>query len=415
MIRSDPQSVKDALARRGRAEAVDELVALDAERRALLPQIEERRAKQNAANDAIAEAKRAGGSADDAIAQMREIAGEVKRLEGELAKIDEQLNELLSAIPNLPDSSAPDGETEDDAEVVREVGEQTAFGFDPRDHLDLGTALGVIDMEKAAAASGARFAYLKGALVTLELALVQFAMAKLAAHGFTPVVPPVLVREEALFRTGFLPTDRAQIYEIAGDDLYLTGTSEVTLAALHADEIVADDALPLRYAGFSSCFRREAGAGGKDTRGIFRVHQFDKVEMFAFVKPEDSRDEHERILAIEEEIVGELGIPYRVVNIAAGDLGASAAKKYDLEAWLPGQDRYRELTSCSNTTDYQARRLKCRHRPDGGSPEPLHTLNGTAVAIGRTLIAIMENFQRADGSVEVPEALRPFGAPAEIR
>jgi seryl-tRNA synthetase len=303
---------------------------------------------------------------------------------------------------------------EEDAELVREVGELPQFDFEPRDHLDLGTELGVIDMESAAAASGSRFAYLKGDLVMVEFALVQFAMSKLRERGFTPVVPPVLVREDALFWTGFLPTDRAQIYELADDDLFLTGTSEVTLAALHHDEILDESALPLRYAGFSSCFRREAGAAGKDTRGIFRVHQFDKVEMFAFVRPEDSQAEHQRILAMEEEIIGELGIPYRVMNIAAGDLGASAAKKFDIEAWLPGQQRYRELTSCSNTTDYQARRLKARYRPEGGSPEMVHTLNGTAVAVGRVIVAIMENFQRGDGTVEIPEPLRAFGAPAQL-
>jgi seryl-tRNA synthetase len=270
-------------------------------------------------------------------------------------------------------------------------------------------------MEKAAAASGSRFAYLKRELVFVELALVQFVLQKLSGHGFTPVIPPVLVREDAMFWTGFLPTDRAQIYEIDGDDLYLVGTSEVSLAALHADEILDEEDLPIRYAGFSTCFRREAGAAGKDTRGIFRVHQFDKVEMFQFEHPDRSGKEHDRLLAIQEEILGQLGIPYRVVNIAAGDLGASAAKKYDCEAWLPGQGRYRELTSCSNTTDYQARRLKCRFRPSaGGSPQPVHTLNGTAVAVGRMLVALMENHQRADGGVDVPKVLRDFGAPPQI-
>ncbi len=345
---------------------------------------------------------------------MREVAGEVKQLDAELAQVDTAIDELLSALPNLPDPSSPDGESDEDAELVREVGEKPAFDFEPLDHLDLGTALGVIDMEKAAVASGSRFAYLKGDLVLVELALVQFAMTKLRDYGMEPVVPPALVREEPLYWTGFLPSDRAQIYEIGDDELYLTGTSEVALAALHADEILDEDALPIRYAGFSSCFRREAGAAGKDTRGIFRVHQFDKVEMFSFVAPDQSGAEHERILGIEEEILQELGIPYRVVNIPVGELGAAAAKKYDCEAWIPSQDRYRELTSCSNTTDYQARRLKCRYRPDGGPPEPVHTLNGTAVAVGRTIVAIMENFQRADGSVEVPDVLHAYGAPAAI-
>jgi seryl-tRNA synthetase len=346
---------------------------------------------------------------------MRELAAEIKGLEEELAGVDERIEAVLPTLPNLPDPSAPDGMSEDDAELVREVGEPPQFDFEPRDHLDLGLSLDVIDMESAARASGSRFAYLKRELALLEFALVQFAFQKLVSKRFVPVVPPVLVREEALFWTGFLPTDRAQIYEIAGDDLFLVGTSEVTLAALHVDEILTASDLPLRYAGFSTCFRREAGAAGKDTRGIFRVHQFDKVEMFEFVHPDSSREEHELLLSIEEEILQELGLPYRVVNIAAGDLGASAAKKYDCEAWMPGQGRYREVTSCSNTTDYQARRLRARFRSaDGGAPQPVHTLNGTAVAVGRMLIAIMENFQRADGTIAVPETLQKRGAPAEI-
>ena len=299
---------------------------------------------------------------------------------------------------------------------MREVGAPREFDFEPRDHLDLGTALGVIDIESAARASGSRFAYLKGDLVRVEFALVNLALETLEPEGFVPVVPPVLVREEPLFWTGFLPTDRAQIYEIANDDLFLVGTSEVSLAALHADELMAESDLPFRYAGFSTCFRREAGAAGRDTRGIFRVHQFDKVEMFSFVRPDESAAEHERILSLQERILQALEIPYRVVNIPAGDLGASAAKKYDLEAWLPGQGRYRELTSCSNTTDYQARRLRCRYRPEGAkSAQSVHTLNGTAVAIGRTIVAILENFQRADGGVDLPPALRAHGAPSQIR
>jgi seryl-tRNA synthetase len=269
-------------------------------------------------------------------------------------------------------------------------------------------------MERGARLSGSRFAYLRGELVLLELALVRWALDVVGRHGFEPVIPPVLVREQALFGTGMLPDTEQQIYHVPADDLYLVGTSEVALASLHADEILDAADLPVRYAGFSPCFRREAGAAGRDTRGLFRVHQFDKVEMFSFVAPEDSAAEHERILGIEEEILGALGIPYRVVNIAVNDLGASAAKKFDLEAWLPGQGRYRELTSCSNTTDFQARRLDIRMRPEGGRPEILHTLNGTAVAVGRTIIALLENGQREDGSVALPEVLVPFGAPAVL-
>jgi seryl-tRNA synthetase len=407
--------VKAALARRGAAASVDELVTLDAERRRLLPLIEERRAEQNRVSEEIAAAKRAGAEPTEKLGAMRELAAEIKQLEEQLGQVKARTDSLLPTLPNLPDPSAPYGDSEEDAEILREVGERTAFDFEPKDHLDLGVELDVIDMESAGPVSGSRFAYLKRELVLVELALVQFAIQKLVAKEFTPVAPPVLVREDALFWTGFLPTDRAQIYEIAGDDLFLVGTSEVSLAGLHVDEIFAEADLPLRYAGFSTCFRREAGAAGKDTRGIFRVHQFDKVEMFTFVHPDSSRDEHDRILAIQEEIFGDLGVPYRVVNIAAGDLGASAAKKYDIEAWLPGQERYREITSCSNTTDYQARRLRSRFRPtDGGSPQIVHTLNGTAVAVGRTIVAIMENFQRSDGSIEVPKVLHAFGAPAEI-
>ncbi|MGA9857737.1 MAG: serine--tRNA ligase, partial [Solirubrobacteraceae bacterium] len=307
----------------------------------------------------------------------------------------------LAALPNLPADAAPDEDT-----VLREVGEGAPTG---RDHLELAGPR--IDMERGARLSGSRFAYLRGDLVMLELALVRFAMDKLGAQGFEPVIPPVLVREQALYGTGFLPDTEQQIYRLPEDDLYLVGTSEVALASLHREEILPAAELPLRYAGFSSCFRREAGAAGKDTRGIFRVHQFDKVEMFCFVEPDQTETEHERLLSIEESIMQDLEIPYRVVAIAVNDLGASAAMKYDVEAWLPGQGRYRELTSCSNTTDYQARRLDIRYRPQDGRPAHLCTLNGTAVAVGRTIIALLENGQQADGSVRLPAALAGLGAP----
>ncbi len=382
------------------------MLRLDARRRELLPELEQLRATQNRASEQIAEAKRGGEDASVAIDEMREVATRVKELQAEVAEVDERLRTALAAVPNVPDASVP----EKDEEVLREVGEAGAAG---RDHLDL--LDGLVDMEAGAKVSGSRFAYLKGPLVLLEFALVRWALEVLGGKGFTPVVPPVLVREEALFGTGFLPDTEQQIYRLQEDDLYLAGTSEVPLASLHTGEILGGDVLPLRYAGFSTCFRREAGAAGKDTRGIFRVHQFDKVEMFSFVEPEESPDEHERLLAIEEELLQALEIPYRVVNIPAWDLGASAAKKYDLEAWLPGQERYRELTSCSNTTDFQARRLDVRYRPaDGGGPRQVHTLNGTAVAVGRTIIAIVENHQQEDGSVRIPAVLHPFGAPQVI-
>ena len=344
---------------------------------------------------------------------MREVSGRIKELEGELERVEGERSQLAATIPNPPDPEAPDGDTDEDAVVLREVGARPDFGFEPRDHLDLGRALGLIDMEKAAEVSGSRFAYLIGDLVLVELALVRFAVEVTGEEGFVPVVPPVLVRERALYGTGMFPGERETIYEVPEDDLFLVGTSEVPLAGLHADEILEPEALPARYAGISTCFRREAGAAGRDTRGIFRVHQFDKVEMFSFVDPAAGRDEHERLLAIEERIYRALEIPYRVVDIPVGDLGAPAARKFDCEAWIPSQDRYREISSTSNTTDYQARRIGCRYRAEGG-PEHVHTLNGTAVAVGRTLIAIMENRQDEGGSISIPDALVERGAPARL-
>ncbi len=343
------------------------------------------------------------------------LKSELKVLEPRLGELDERRSGLLDTLPNLPDPEAPDGETEEDNVTLREVGDRPRFDFEPLDHLELAERNGWIEMEAAGSTSGSRFAYLLGDPVMVELALVRFAMELIRREGFRPTVPPVLVRERALYGTGVFPGDREMIYEIPRDELFLVGTSEVSLASLHADQIMEASDLPKRYGGFSTCFRREAGAAGRDTRGIFRVHQFDKVEMFSFVEPGDSREEHERILAIQERILQALEIPYRVVDVAVGDLGAPAARKFDCEAWIPSQSRYREVTSCSNTTDYQARRLSARYRPaQGESPEPVHTLNGTAVAVGRTLIALLENRQRGDGSVDLPNALQEFGVPKEI-
>jgi len=415
LIRSEPERVKAALARRGAAEQVDELLSLDARRRELLPAVESAQAERKTLSKQIGEAKKAGEGAEELMAAVQALKERIESGKEELEQVEADLNRLVVSLPNLPDPEAPDGMTEEDAVVLREVGERPEFDFEPRDHLDLGTALGLIDMEAGARLSGSRFAYLKGDLVLLELALVRFAIELARGEGHEPVVPPVLVREEALEGTGFLPGDRDQIYEIPKDDLFLTGTSEVALASLHAGQILAADELPLRYCGFSTCFRREAGAAGRDTRGIFRVHQFDKVEMFSFVAPDESAAEHERLLAIEERILGELEIPYRVVSVAVGDLGSPAAKKYDCEAWIPSQERYRELTSCSNTTDYQARRLGCRYRgADGEAPQAVHTLNGTAVAVGRTMIALIENRQERDGGFTLPKTLHKYGAPERI-
>jgi seryl-tRNA synthetase len=414
-IRSDPERVKAALARRGAAEQVDELLALDARRRELLPEVENAQAERKTLSKQIGERKQAGEDAAELMATVQGLKERIESAKAELETVEAKLGELALSLPNLPDPDAPEGMTEEDAVVIREVGERPQFDFEPRDHLEIGTELGLIEMEKAAELSGSRFAYLKGDLVLLELALVRFAIELVRGEGHEPVVPPVLVREEALEGTGFLPGDRDQIYEVPKDELFLTGTSEVGLAGLHAGEILDAAALPLRYCAFSTCFRREAGAAGRDTRGIFRVHQFDKVEMFSFVEPDASADEHERLLAIEERILGELEIPYRVVNVAVGDLGAPAAKKYDCEAWIPSQSRFRELTSCSNTTDYQARRLGARYRPqEGASPQTVHTLNGTACAVGRTIIALIENRQESDGSFTLPKTLHRYGAPERI-
>jgi seryl-tRNA synthetase len=410
-IRRDPEPVLSALARRGDGsdERLRGVLELDERRRRILPEVEGLRARQNEAGGSIARAKGAGEDASEAIAALQEVKRSREALEQELAAVDAEYDAALLTLPNPPDPSAADEDT-----VLREVGEAVMPSHPPRDHLELAGRM--IDMEAGATVAGSRFAFLRGDLVLLELALVRWALEVLGGHGFEPVVPPVLVREQALFGTGFLPDTEQQIYRLADDPLYLAGTAEVPLASLHAGQLLEADALPLRYAGFSPCFRREAGAAGRDTRGIFRVHQFEKVEMFCFVEPSAAVEEHERLLAIEEEILQALRIPYRVVNIAVDDLGGSAAKKYDCEAWLPGQGRYRELTSTSNTTDFQSRRLDIRFRPrEGSGTRHVFTLNGTAVAVGRTLIALLENGQQEDGSVVVPEVLHAWGAPARVQ
>ncbi len=411
-LREDPEAFRRGLARRNLAGAVDELLALDERRRSLTGRVEQLRAEQNRASKAIGRA-----SAEEKqrlIDAVSTVSAELKELEPQLAEAEEELAAMLARVPNVPADSVPDGFTDEDAVEVRRHGEPPAFDFEPRDHVALGELLGVLDTERAARASGSRFAYLLGDIVAVQFALVRHALDVLAAKGFLPVIPPVLVREEAMYGTGFLPTDEVNIYVTREDELYLVGTSEVPLAAFRMGEIIDEAELPLRYAGYSTCFRREAGTYGKDMGGIFRVHQFDKVEMFTFTTPETSWDEHEYMVSIEEEIVQRLELPYRVVNAAIGDLGGAAAKKYDIEVWLPGQSRYRELTSCSNCTDYQARRLQTRVRRADGDVDVLHTLNGTATAISRTLIAIMENGQLADGSVELPRVLYPY-LPESVR
>jgi seryl-tRNA synthetase len=350
-----------------------------------------------------------GKPTDEERVQLSRTKEELKDLEMSLEAIEVERNAVLAEIPNPPDASVPDGMTEEDAVEIRQVNEKATFSFAPKDHLELGG----FDTERAARLSGSRFAYRMGAVALVELSLYRYALDILVSKGFCPVLPPVLVREEAMYGTGFLPTDEVNLYRVEPDGLYLTGTSEVALAGLHMSEILDEGELPLRYAGYSTCFRREAGSAGRDTRGVFRVHQFDKVEMFIYTTPEDSLATHEEILAIEEEIVGGLGLAYRVINTAAGDLGPPAAKKYDIEAYIPSQGRFREITSCSNTTDYQARRLNIRYRTDSQLRFP-HTLNGTAMT-ARFLVALMETFQDSDGGVAVPDVLVRHGAPARLQ
>jgi seryl-tRNA synthetase len=402
--RQEPDRYRAALARRGAAKDFDALLAVDARWRVDTERAENLRAAQKK----LSKSK----PGPDELAQLQRLADEIAAANEELAHAAREREELLGRIPNLPDPTAADGMDEDDSQLVRTWGEPPQFSFPPRDHLELGSSRGWVDMRRGAKLSGSRFAYRIGDVALAETALYRFAIDKLIGHGFLLVLPPILVGERAMYGTGFLPTEESNLYRLEKDELYLTGTSEVALAAIHMDDRLEEDELPALYAGFTTNFRREAGAAGKDTRGMFRVHQFDKVEMYVYCVPEQSAEFHERLLAYEEEIAQALGLPYRVMNIAAGDLGAPAAKKYDIEAWFPAQRRYREITSCSNTTDYQARRLNIRYRGDRGL-EFVHTLNGTG-ATARALLSIMENFQDERGTVAVPEVLRRYGAPATL-
>ena len=388
--RNEPDEFRRKLARKGAAEAFDAWLAADERWRGLVPRVDELRART----------KLKGKPTPEQLEEMRTVKDELQQAEQELATVEAARDEALAQVPNPPDDSAPDGDTDDDAVEIRRWGSPPEIA-EPKEH----TEIGRFDMERAARLSGSRFGYMLGGTALLAMAVYRFALDVAQAHGHLPMLPPVLVREEAMYGTGFFPTERSNIYGIDGDDLYLTGTSEVALAGLHMGEVL--DELPLRYTAFSTNFRREAGAAGKDTRGMFRVHQFNKVELFTFCDPSVSGEEHERLLAIEEEILQALELPYRVVNVAAGDLGAPAAKKYDCEGWFPFQARYRELTSTSNTTDFQTRRLGIRRR-DGKSLEPVHTLNGTA-ATDRAVLAILENFQGG-----VPDVLRQYGAPDTV-
>ena len=412
LLRADPDLLRESLGRRGSRVNLDELIALDAEYRALLQEVEAARAEQNAAGKRIAEAT--GAEKAGAIAEMRRLSERLKQLEAELAEVKATLDRELAEVPNLVHADAPDGFGDESNRLVREVGARPVFDFPAKDHLDVGEGLGIIDVDRASKVSGSRFAFMLGQSVILEFALVRMAMERLMQDGFVPVIPPVLVRGEAMFGTGFFPTDEAQVYRLADDDLYLAGTAEVPIASMHARETLPVGNLPRRYVGYSTCFRREAGTYGKDTRGIIRLHQFDKAEMFSFCLPEESDAEHLRLLAHEEAIFQALEIPYRVLEICAGDLAAPNYRKFDIEAWLPGSNRWLEVTSCSNDIDYQARRLSIRTKRESGT-ELVHTLNGTAVAVGRAIVALLENHQQADGSVRIPEALQPYTGFEAIR
>ena len=401
ILRNNLDALKDNLERRGIDIDIDFLVQQDEKKRAIKFEAEKARSEQKNIGKEISQSE---GTKKEELLKKASVLSENVKLLNEKYDAEEKLFlEQWIKIPNLVDETSPTGATDQDNKEIKKVGEIKEIE-NIKNHLEIGESLNLIDVEKAAEVSGSRFSYIFGDLVKIELNLVSWVLEKLSNKEFTPTVPPVLVREEALFGTGFFPDDAEQVYEIPKDDLFLVGTSEVPLAALHANEILDLETLPLRYAGFSTCFRREAGTYGKDTTGIFRVHQFDKVEMFSFCNPEKSKDEHEYLLSIEEEILQELEIPYRVVDVCTGDLGASAAKKYDIEAWIPSQQSYREVTSCSNTTDFQARRLNIRTKIDGNTTT-MHTLNGTALAVGRILIALIENNQKTDGSVEFSDSL----------
>jgi seryl-tRNA synthetase len=403
-LRTEPEYRAGIERKRVAPGLIDEVLEADEARRAMLGEVEEIRARQNAASKEIGRA--AAEERPAKIAAAASLKDELAAKEPLLAEVEARFSELVVRVPNPAHPSVPEG-GEEDYEVLRVVGETAAAPAGGLDHAELGERMGFVDTERAARMSGSRFAYLMGEAVLLEMALVQWVMRKLVDSGFTAVVPPVLVRESMMEAAGFFPTDRNQVYEVDGGELFLVGTSEVPLAGIHLGETLDESALPRRYAGFSSCFRREAGTYGKDTRGIFRVHQFDKVEMFSYAHPDTSWDEHEAMLAMEESIVGGLGLPYRVIAVASGDLGAPAAKKYDIEVWLPSEGRYRELTSCSNYTDYSARRLGARMKGSEGT-SLVHTLNGTACAVGRTLLFLFEHCQDEGGSLVVPDVLRPF-------
>lgn len=405
LLRENPDLVRASQRARGASvDLVDAAIAADQQRRNTIVEFERVRAEQNALSKSIGGAK--GDEKNALLAQAKELAAAVKEADAKRAEAEAHADQVLGELANIADPRAPIG-GEEDFVVLEEIGKPPTFAFTPKDHVELGKILGAIDTERGAKVSGSRFYYLTGNGALLEFALINLAMAKAVAAGFIPVVPPVLVKPHAMEGTGFLGQAAENVFHLEQDDFYLVGTSEVPLAAYHMDEILDSEKFPLRYAGFSSCFRREAGTYGKDTRGIIRVHQFDKVEMFSFCAPEDATAEHERLLAWEKEFLDALEIPYRVIDVATGDLGSSAVRKFDCEAWIPTQNAYREVTSTSNCTEFQSRRLNIRYKDSAGT-RPVATLNGTLCAIPRIIVAILENHQQADGSVNIPKALVPF-------
>ncbi|MFM7500206.1 MAG: serine--tRNA ligase [Actinomycetota bacterium] len=405
VLRESPDRVRESQRARGASvEIVDAAIAADQQRRNAIVEFERVRAEQNALSKSIGGAK--GDEKNSLLAKAKDLATAVKEADTRRAEAEAHANKVLGELANIADTRAPIG-GEEDFVVLEEIGKPPQFSFQPKDHVELGKILGAIDTERGAKVSGSRFYYLTGNGALLEFALINLAMAKAVAAGFIPVVPPVLVKPHAMEGTGFLGQAAENVFHLEQDDFYLVGTSEVPLAAYHMDEILDKESFPLRYAGFSSCFRREAGTYGKDTRGIIRVHQFDKVEMFSFCAPEDAAAEHERLLAWEKEFLNALEIPYRVIDVATGDLGSSAVRKFDCEAWIPTRNAYREVTSTSNCTEFQSRRLNIRYKDEAGT-RPVATLNGTLCAIPRIIVAILENHQQEDGSVNIPKALIPF-------
>lgn len=405
LLRDEPDVVRASQTLRGASLSdVDEAIAADLARRAAITEFETARAEQNAFGKTVAAAPKDEKAA--LVAQAQTLAARVKELQAAANEAEAAFDAVMFRIPNIVLDGVPAG-GEDDYIVLREVGDKRAFGFEPRDHLAIGELLDAIDMERGAKVSGARFHFLKGVGARLEIALMNLGLDRALEAGFTPLITPTLVRPDIMAGTGFLGAHADEIYRLEADDLYLTGTSEVALAGYHKDEILDVTAGPLRYAGWSTCYRREAGSAGKDTRGIIRVHQFQKLEMFTYIDPADAEAEHERLLALQEGMLQSLGLSYRVIDTAAGDLGSSAARKYDVEAWVPTQQAYRELTSTSNCTTFQARRLDIRYRTESGKTAPVATLNGT-LATTRWLVAILETHQQEDGSVVVPDVLRPY-------